>query len=25
VMIRLPDLADPGSLERMSKVIGAFR
>jgi F420-dependent oxidoreductase-like protein len=25
VMVRLPDLADPGSLERMAKVVAAFR
>lgn len=25
VMVRLPDLAEPGSLERMAKVIAAFR
>jgi hypothetical protein len=25
VMVRLPDLADPGALTRMAKVIAAFR
>jgi hypothetical protein len=25
VMVRLPDIADPGALERMASVISAFR